>query len=218
MASTDTVVGIVGAVLLAGIMVAVFAYEYANPATPEGPPPDSTHLRQATFAQEFPALNATDDIDGDTVPNYNDTDLDGNGIADANQTTDFRYRHEYTDTSAAPPATTDSTEFTLQVGQGNAGIKAWLNWTVTAPLPQLPTAPNFSYQLMHDGEAVGSVGQVSATGTSRSIPLEVPADQVPGTYTFRVDMTAPGPATPFTVAVVVEYGSSIPVRDDSTAV
>lgn len=218
MASTDTVVGIVGAVLLAGIMVAVFAYEYANPATPAGPPPDSSTLHQATFAREFPALNATDDIDGDQVPNYNDTDLDGNGMADANQTGDFRFTAHFSDTSPAPPATTYSKDFALHVGQGNAGIKAWLNWTVTAPLPQLPTSPNFSYQLMHDGEAVGSVGQVSATGTSRSIPLDVPADQVPGTYTFRVDMTAPGPATPFTVAAVVEYGSSVPVRDTSTAV
>src|ERR1041385_3207350 len=85
MVATDTVVGIVGAVLLVAVMAGVFAYEYNNPATADA----STDAGQkSTFTHDarFAALNATDDIDGDGTPNYKDADLDGDGVSNANDT------------------------------------------------------------------------------------------------------------------------------------
>ncbi|MCA1819720.1 MAG: hypothetical protein LC620_06710, partial [Halobacteriales archaeon] len=161
--------------------------------------------KQAAFHAAHPLLNATDDVDGDGTPNWSDTDLDGNGVDDAAQSGPFKVTKSFGDKSPAPPTTTYTKDFTLYLGTGNQGVHAWLNWSVTVPLPQLPSAPNFSVTIVHGDDAFSS-GPAVANGASRSLPVDVPADQVPGNYTVRVTMTQAGPATDFGVLAVIDYG------------
>src|SRR5688572_20840856 len=75
MVATDTVVGIVGAVLLVAVMAGVFAYEYNNPV--EDVPDDSS--QRSHFEEDYVGLSAGDDLDGDGTANYLDDDIDGDG-------------------------------------------------------------------------------------------------------------------------------------------
>ena len=79
MVATDTVVGIVGAVVLVAVMAGVFVYEYNNA---EGGPM-AIEEQQKHFEEDYPGLVATQDIDGDGIQNFNDTDLDGDGVDNA---------------------------------------------------------------------------------------------------------------------------------------
>src|SRR5688572_25141152 len=77
MVATDTVVGIVGAVLLVAVMAGVFVYEYNNPIEEASGDAGA----RAHFEEDYAGLSATDDLDGDGAPNYLDEDLDDDGVA-----------------------------------------------------------------------------------------------------------------------------------------
>ncbi len=84
MAASDTVVGIVGAILLVGVMVGVFAYEYSNApddGSGDGTDPD-TQASIDAFQDAYPGLDPEGDIDGDGNPNHSDTDMDNDGVPD----------------------------------------------------------------------------------------------------------------------------------------
>ncbi len=82
---SDTIIGIVGAMVLVTVMVGVFAYEYSNAPEPLSPAidPDSSEGKMLAFAAAYPSLNASDDLDGDSLANYEDDDIDGDGISNA---------------------------------------------------------------------------------------------------------------------------------------
>lgn len=77
MVATDTIVGIVGAVVLVGVMAGVFIYEYNQPDDPT--PIDEGPDEPTGFAADYPTLAAAEDMDGDGVPNEEDPDMDGDG-------------------------------------------------------------------------------------------------------------------------------------------
>jgi len=204
MATTDTLVGIAGAVLLAGIMVSVFAYEYNN-APDDAVDPDNQDSKTAIFKAAYPTLNATEDIDQDGVPNYDDSDIDGNDVKDAEQSGNLRRSSKpESGTTPAPPATTYERDFVVQFATGNDGFQAWLNWSAAAPLPNLPTVPDLSLQLLRGSEVIAT-SSTTANGAARTALLEAPADAA-GNYTLRVTMARTGPATPFTVIWGINYG------------
>jgi len=211
MAATDTAVGLAGAVLLVLVMGFVFVYEYTNHpvAGQEGTP----GAKADAFHAAHPALKPYEDLDGDHVANVNDTDLDGNGVNDTQQTGDLVVHKQFTGSSAALPTQNGQSTFAFFVGTGNQGLHLSLNWTTLVPAAgqQALVVPNLSVEL-HDasGAKAGSAGTASAQGSAdRSIPLDADGLDA-GNYTIVVTTTQPGPqAAPFTVDVHVDYGPAI---------
>jgi hypothetical protein len=210
MAATDTVVGIVGAVLLAGIMVSVFVYEYNNA-------PDNVVDREQALIDAFraahPLLDPLEDIDGDGIPNYEDPDMDGNGAPDATQQGNLVRSWGFRGSSPAPPATAFTATYNMSLATGNMGLNAWLNWTPTIPLPNVPPIPNFTC-LLRLGEEV--IASCTAQATGR-LSLSTP-ELAPGDYVFVVTLTSqvPAPATPYDVLAMADYGpaSHVTVEPD----
>src|ERR1041385_1045281 len=127
MVATDTLVGVAGAVLLAAVMIGVFVYEYNNaPSTTDMGHGKGPLRTPADFAKAYPLLGANDDLDGDHVANYNDTDMDGNGMADANQTGDLVVRGHDSGSTPAPPATMTK-PIAIVVGKGDQPFHAEIN-------------------------------------------------------------------------------------------
>lgn len=205
MASTDTIVGIVGAVLLAAVMVGVFAYEYSN--APAAQPTGDAALIQH-FHEDFPALNATGDINQDHVPNYKDPAFNATGEVLATFRFPGSMPQPMPPATAAPPV-----EFQLHVEEGNVGTALTLTYNTSTPAP-LPGAPTLDLAITGSGgssditasspqraQAAGSMA-VTVTVTVRTLP--------PGQYTLRVSQTQPGPATGFDIKAVVDYGPGHP--------
>ena len=209
MASTDTVVGIVGAVLLAGIMVGVFVYEYNNPAVP-GPLLPTEEGKMAAFRSVYKGLNATEDLDGDNLANYNDTDMDDNGVNDTDQDGDLVRKSSYDGSTPVPPPAPPqqfTQDFPLTLYTGNEGVSAWLNWTIVAlPVPGAPAVPDLTLTLLKGSESVVSSGAGVTSGSQRTATL-VAEPQVTGEYILRVTMTQASPqSVQFHVDAVVSYG------------
>ncbi len=81
MAKQDTIVGLTGAAILASVMVGVFLYEYNN--VDDGDPDRAGQTgRLAEFRAQYPTIDPTADIDGDGTPNWEDHDMDGDGLND----------------------------------------------------------------------------------------------------------------------------------------
>ena len=201
MAGTDTVVGIVGAVLLASVMVGVFVYEYNNaPAmSPDGPA-----AAQAAFTDKHPNLNATGDLDGDKKLNFEDDDLDGDG---KNNTID-------TDTSYSPPAfsgsvpqsTTASTQHTttVKVEQGLEMLTVTVTFSTVTP-PPIPSQISLTLTIL---DASGATVGEPASSSSGSVTVSVDgAELPPGTYTIRVSQGNPRPSVDYDGQSVLNYGA-----------
>lgn len=221
MATTDTVVGIVGAVLLAGVMVAVFVYEYNNPpaATGDG---DLEAARHAAFAANHPLLNATEDLDHDGLPNYEDADMDGDGMNDTQQPGDLVIRVDLSGGSSGPGPMAYSAAFPVPILTGNQGVRGWLNWTPLNPgqLPAglpVPLAPDFTCRLAAGGDTVDCGPATAAASGQRSRALDAPA-QAAGNATFSVQEAVTGPATSYSITLLLDYGRAQPPRDDTAAV
>jgi|ERR1041385_1931135 hypothetical protein len=189
MVATDTVVGIVGAVLLVAVMAGVFAYEYNNPA-----PADATsdQGQKDSFAHKYAALNATDDIDGDGIPNYKDADMDGDGVSNANDTAvgvAIKVAGTIPTGPTAPgsPAAAGSTPF--NAGTGVVHVLAFVNYTAS-PLP----VQQYSLQaslLDSAGKSVAS-GTATTTGGRTTIKIDT-SDVMAGAYKLVVSMTGADP-------------------------
>lgn len=202
MVATDTVVGIIGAVLLVAVMGGVFAYEYNNPA--EAGTGSAAH-QKAHFLEDYPSLNATDDLDGDHLANYNDTDIDGDGVA--NEVDEDTAVHQEISGSipagANPnPAMVGSHAFTA--GTGVLHVMAYVNYTAAGPAP-LPTQPVLQVALKDSSGSTVANGVATTTGTTVSIKVES-QDITPGAYTLSISVTGANPAArPYTGAINIHY-------------
>lgn len=189
MVATDTVVGIVGAVLLVAVMAGVFVYEYNNPAEPAD---TSDAGLQASFEEKYQGMSALDDIDQDGFPNYNDTDVDGDGTDNANDTKMGTSRSM---SGAVGPqvggTVVPSLQLALYAGNGTVHIMATVTTSAQASNPLF--SGNFVVQLLRPD---GSVADDAATspGGSNTLTVEVQeGDEIPtGNWTVRVTQNTVG--------------------------
>lgn len=198
---SDTVIGIVGAVVLVAVMVGVFAYEYNN--TPDdggdGNGEDMTDAeRMAAFNATYPSLSASDDIDGDGAANWEDDDIDGDGL---NNTADDTVEvvldlsgtaGAHTNAMGTGPA--DTTDFFA--GEGHTSIRIEVSYATggTGPVP--------GQQRL--GMEAGELGSATDSGGSGTLELEGVVD--PATLTLEVYQTQANPnAVDYAGTITVTY-------------
>ena len=206
MVATDTVVGIVGAVLLVAVMAGVFAYEYNNPATADTM---SDAGQKNAFASHYAGLNATDDIDGDGIPNYKDTDIDGDGVANANDTSvGVAIKVSGAVPMTASPMSTQLAAQAFTAGTGVEHILAFVNYTVPTPSP-LPAAYSLQASLVDGSGQTVKNGIATTSGSSVSIKIDSEgADLVAGKYELRISMSGANPqAGSYSGVILVHYPS-----------
>lgn len=188
---SDTVIGIVGAVVLVSVMVGVFAYEYNNADAPdEGPMEPTESEKRDTFNETFLGLDPDGDLDGDGVPNWNETDLDNDGI---NNTEDdvFEYMQTF-DAGGAVTAAPNSNGYSLtfEAEEGVTHVMLSLSHAQRAAGNQ-NLAP-LEVSLSHTGGNPTASPTVAGGTVTYVIDVQ---DAGPGTYTLTVN--------PFTVAGTV---------------
>lgn len=215
MVATDTVVGVVGAVLLAAVMVGVFVYEYNN--APAGPANDDAG-KAVTFAANYPNLEAEGDLDGDGMANFKDPDMDNNGVPDANQTGDLVVRFPFDGSvpAAAPPAMSSSmTSAPIPVHEGNTRIEYTVYYNSTTPAPA--NTPQLAASLSDGGDPVAGTHQPPANGeTAGRVTYSSESGFAAGNVTLTVTasnaLPLPGAtgATPFKAVLLFYYGSAQP--------
>jgi hypothetical protein len=203
MVATDTVVGIIGAVLLVAVMGGVFAYEYNNPATSAGT--GTMAQEKAHFLADYPSLNATDDLDGDHQPNYNDTDIDGDGVAnEMDSDTAVHIDISGTVPMQASPNSAQVGSHAFTAGTGVVHAIGYVNYTATGQSP-LPTQPALQVSLRDSSGQVVANGVATTTGSTVSIKVES-QDVTPGQYTLVVSMTGlNAQARPYTGSLTLHY-------------
>lgn len=199
MSSTDTVVGVVGAVVLAGIMIGVFVYESNNVSAG----PDAV----ATFDSRYAAVGITPfgDLDGDGTSNLNDTDMDGDGL---DNDVDVHIAVTYTFTGSLAQTTgSASADFQFVTEIGAKDVQAYLNYTTLLPAPA-PRAPNLAATIVDaDGQAVATCAQTTqAAGSTAASCAFGSQDIAVGAYTATVETTTAGPAQSFELTIIVNYG------------
>jgi hypothetical protein len=168
MVATDTVVGIVGAVLLVAVMAGVFVYEYNNPAEPEDTTPEG---RMAHFEEDYAGLSANDDIDDDGIPNYEDDDLDGDGSSNENDT---EVAVTMESTQAIGQATT---RLAFYVGNGSVHVTSTVSISLAVPNPLF--AGNFIIELVRPDGTVAD-NQASTPGGASTFTVETQEeDEIP---------------------------------------
>jgi hypothetical protein len=168
MVATDTVVGIVGAVLLVAVMAGVFVYEYNNPAEPEDTTPEG---RMAAFEEHYEGLSATDDIDGDGIANYEDPDLDEDGVDNDNDTA---VAVTMESTQAIGQATT---RIGFYVGNGSVHVTSTVSISLAVPNPLF--AGNFIVELVRPDGSIAD-NQASQPGGPSTFTVETQEeDEVP---------------------------------------
>lgn len=206
MVASDTVVGIVGSVLLVAVMVGVFVYEYNNPVTAEGPGSGGS------FRADYPHLAATEDIDADGLANAGDSDLDGDGITNPKDPT-IGVTVRISGSTPAPsgpdlpglpttPARVVATQ-PFTVGQGFRHLNGTVTYTSSTPSPA-PASPGLSVAIVDAGGAEKARAASSTSGASFTFTFDV-QDLATGNYSLQVTQTAPGPATPFSGSIQVHY-------------
>jgi hypothetical protein len=169
MVATDTVVGIVGAVLLVAVMAGVFAYEYNNPAEPEDLSPEG---RMASFEEDYEGMSAGDDIDSDGTPNYLDHDIDGDGTNNENDTT-VTTTHEMSG-AAGPTA-----QLSLAFYAGNGTVHITATVTVALQVPNPLVSGNVIVELLRPDGSVAD-NQASTPGGSGTFTVETQeGDEIP---------------------------------------
>lgn len=194
MAAADTVVGIVGALVLVGAMVGVFIYEYNN--VEEADP------------QVLPGIDEDGDLDGDGVPNGEDTDIDGDGVPD-DRDDEIAVQGSASGQLGPTVAGTVEPSFTVEIlaQPGATYLNATVVYEVAAPDPA-PRLPSFQVLLLDaEGETVatGAPTQEGTTVTSfLELEGEIPRDGA--TYTLRIEEAQGGPGGSFDVGFWVVYG------------
>lgn len=202
MVATDTVVGIVGAVLLVAVMAGVFAYEYNNPI--DGAAEGSEADLRGHFAEAYPGLSADDDIDGDGSANWNDTDVDGDGTPNAADS-DVSVHSEMSGTlGPAAGAVNPRLELGLTVGNGSVHVTSTV--TVSAQVANPLFSGNFVLELLRPDGTVAD-NQASAPGGPSTFTLQTQeGDEIPaGTWTVRVSQNQAGTGGNVQIAADVHY-------------
>ncbi|MGB1586766.1 MAG: hypothetical protein ACPHID_06960 [Thermoplasmatota archaeon] len=188
---SDTIIGIVGAVVLVSVMVGVFAYEYNNVDTDEPTEAEQQAQREADFAAMYDSLDPNGDLDGDGVSNVNETDLDGDGI---NNTEDDAFQFSRVlDASGAiaagPPATGYSLSFDAEDGVGHVMLELRHDAILEQAGQQ---QPSLSVTLT---DPTGLSLPVTITyGAQTVYSIDHSLDVAPGTYTLSVQPFSVGGA------------------------
>ena len=167
---TDTVVGIVGAVVLVSVMVGVFAYEYNN--TGDGGDGDDVDGGDDGFAQRYPGLDPDGDMDGDGVPNAEDPDMDGDDLADA-EDDELLVTQEFDGTVAQSAGSTSSDQQILVLDEGATSVEMTVAYQRPAGLPgAIGQQPKLNFVLTDPNgqtyaaqETLGGAGDAGVTVT-----------------------------------------------------
>lgn len=179
MVATDTVVGIIGAVVLVAVMAGVFVYEYNN-TDAEG---SSMHA-QEHFEEDFAGLAATQDMDGDGTPNYQDEDIDGDGTPNADDT-ELTQTVTVSGSVPAPSPTGAGSPYTqgFSVQNGSVHFQGSLTYARTGGV-----TPNMQATLTGpDGFSVTATS--TSTQTSGTLTFDVAEGLAPGDYTLSIRQT-----------------------------
>lgn len=194
MVATDTVVGIVGAVVLVAVMAGVFVYEYNN--TEAGPL--SVEQQQKHFEEDYAGLSATQDIDGDGIQNFNDTDLDGDGVENSEDT-------QITQTvrvsaTVAAPSPTGSTPYTqtFMVSNGTEHFQGTMTYTRTGG-----TVPNLQATLSGPSGFDTVTATSSTSGNTATMSFDIAEPLPPGQYTLTISQLPAGGVLPVGQAATV---------------
>ena len=202
MVATDTIVGIVGAVVLVAVMAGVFVYEYNNG-------PEEALSPQAHFEEDYAGLAATQDMDGDGVANFEDSDMDGDGIANEDDEM-LSTVVQVNQNVPAPAGSPGTSELVFQVVNGSEHFDASLAYTRAAG-GQFPVI---------SGQVSGPDGfdpvniAFTCTGTSCTWSYEGEEPLPAGEYTLALSNTGAGGLVPVgqaaTVTGVIEVHYSTP--------
>lgn len=198
MVATDTVVGVVGALVLIAVMVGVFAYEY-NQADED--PDGADDGRLSDFEQRFGFLAPQEDIDGDGVANVDDDDLDGDGT---NNTDDADVVVETSMTGMIGPVGEVRLVLGFEVGTGNRGIVAEAIYSIVAP-PPLPPQPDLRATLTVGNETAEGETAFANTQATSVAAFDAPVAPGSGTFELAENETSAAP-TSATLRVLVTYG------------
>lgn len=176
MVATDTIVGIVGAVVLVAVMAGVFVYEYNN--APDVA--DDDVAKAEHFEEDYPGLVAAQDIDGDGIANYLDDDFDGDGI---NNTDDMDVMVAVPvsgNVAQATPASATPYTQTFMVYNGTEHISGVLTYSrtggATPSLEAVLTGP--------DGFSISATQ--TTTGNTATLTFPMSDAMTPGEYTLTV--------------------------------
>lgn len=202
MVATDTVVGIVGAVLLVAVMAGVFVYEYNNPAPQES----TAAAAQEHFEADWPGLSATDDLDGDGQANYLDEDMDGDGSPDVGDdmlavgVPVSGSIGQNTPVSPSAPFTVD-----FAVANGTEHLGGTITYTRTgAAALGLPT---FAARIVDSsGDTVASATSTTS-GNTVTMTFDVNEPLAAGDYSVEVTQPGPGPGGSFSGEILVHYAT-----------
>ncbi|MHB8634770.1 MAG: hypothetical protein ACYDBQ_12550 [Thermoplasmatota archaeon] len=215
MVASDTVVGIVGSVILIAVMAGVFVYEYKAPNA-MAPPADA----KAAFLQRFPKMDPNQDIDGNGVPNYKDADMDGDGD---NVTTDpvIQVVIPISGSSPAVPALPPGappipgspsgvvwSSHPFLAGTGSTRITGNVSYDVQAPAPA-PESPTLDFGLV-DSTGTSNPGTCNFSGTTVTCTFDL-GSLTAGNYTLQATETSPGPSVSFAGSLTVHYDPGTPV-------
>lgn len=177
---SDTIIGIVGAVVLVAVMIGVFAYEYNNVPEEDGVDPDSAAAKMESFNMTYSALAASEDMDGDGVLNYEDEDLDGDGIPN-DEDDMLMVNIPVSGTVAAPtPTNTEPTStFDFTIGTGVSSGTVTITWSVTQPNVALPAIGELQV-------SIGGEDNIPCDNASTTEAVCDLAGAAPGDYTITV--------------------------------
>lgn len=166
---SDTLIGIVGSVLLVGIIIGVFIYEYNNVE-----PQDLDALQREAFERgSLGFLAAADDIDNDGELNYLDDDIDGDGIPNRD---DDLVQREITFSGSHGVAEGDVGSHTTQAYEGIATVEVQLTASPTAPAL---LAGVYSMELSINGTVVDTgPSPLQATATPGLVQVDITTDAV----------------------------------------
>jgi hypothetical protein len=201
MVATDTVVGIVGAVLLVAVMAGVFVYEYNNPAEAEDTTPEG---RMADFEEHYEGMSATDDVDGDDIANYEDPDLDGDGSSNENDT---EVAVTMESSQAIGQATT---RVAFYVGNGSVHVTSTVTISLAVPNPLF--AGNFIVELVRPDGTIAD-NQASQPGGSSTFTVETQEEDEVPTGDWEIVIRPNQVTTPAAAEVVIEVHYPAPAAE-----
>lgn len=206
---SDTIIGIVGAVVLVGVMVGVFAYEFNNDPDTGATPEEEQQRQMAAFTDAYPDYAAEEDIDGDGVPNYMDDDIDGDGTSNQNDTATETTMEISGSAAAGPTGNTDSVH-SFEVASGATGYHAEITYS-TLGTPADNTLQTLEIDVTGPDGFTGSAGSCTGGGGSFTCTSSWQDLMPAGTYTLTVShngvagQVPMGQSLSFTGEVVVHY-------------
>ncbi len=208
MVATDTVVGIVGAVVLVAVMAGVFVYEYNNT---EASAPSIVELHEH-FEEDYAGLVATQDIDGDGIQNFNDTDLDGDGLNNSQDASlAVNVPVSGTVNQSVGMAGSPYTQ-TFIISNGTEHLGGMITYTRASG-----SVPTPSLEATLTGPGGFSANAVPSTGSSseRTLTFDIMEELAPGEYKLTVRHAAT--AGPLTVSQAATIAGNLEIHYSTPA-